>query len=107
VTEALRVLFQETGHRVTTADSVRSAVAACRADRPDVMLLDITLPDGDGVDVMRELTDDGAPPPTYALTGHDDPVTTARCVEAGCVEVLVKPVPARILLAKVRSLLGA
>jgi two-component system, OmpR family, KDP operon response regulator KdpE len=105
VTDALRVLFQETGHRVTTADSVRSAVAACRDDRPDVMLLDITLPDGDGVDVMRQLAGGGAPP-TFALTGHDDPVTTARCLEAGCAEVLVKPVPARILLAKVRSVLG-
>jgi CheY-like chemotaxis protein len=40
------------------------------------------------------------PATTVALTGHDDPVLTARCRAAGCRDVLLKPVPARELLAR-------
>jgi DNA-binding response OmpR family regulator len=104
VTDALRILFEETGHRVSTAGSVREAVDICGADRPDVMLLDLTLPDGSGLDVLAALG--GSPPATLALTGHDDPRTTARCLAAGCREVLLKPVPTRQLLDKVRAAAG-
>ena len=105
VVEALRMLFEETGHRVTVAGSIAETVAAARAERPDIMLLDLGLPDGDGLDALNTLTDEGrAPFATMALTGTDDPAITARCVAAGCREVLLKPVSPRILLAKVNAL---
>jgi len=104
VTEALGILLVETGHRVATAGSVREAVETARAERPDVMLLDLTLPDGDGLTVLRTLAAEGiAPRATVALTGHDDVVTTARCLEAGCRAVLGKPVPAMTLLRGLRE----
>lgn len=105
VTDALRLLFEETGHRVSIAASVSEGVVACTAaDRPDLVLLDLTLPDGDGLELLARLRDQGAPPPrTVAMTGHDDPPTRARCLAAGCTEVLVKPVPARELLSLVRA----
>ena len=59
VTEALGILLVETGHRVATAGSVREAVESARAERPDVMLLDLTLPDGDGLQVLRTLAKGG------------------------------------------------
>ncbi len=104
VTEALGILLVETGHRVATAASVREAVAAARAEPPDVLLLDLTLPDGDGLEVLRLLSAEGrAPRATVALTGHDDPVTEARCLAAGCRAVLGKPVPAATLLRGLRE----
>jgi two-component system KDP operon response regulator KdpE len=104
VTEALGILLVETGHRVATAGTVREAVDAVRAESPDVMLLDLTLPDGDGLDVLHTLTAEGrAPRTTVALTGHDDPVTEARCLAAGCRAVLGKPVPAAVLLRGLRE----
>jgi DNA-binding response OmpR family regulator len=103
VTSALRLLFEETGFRVSVAASVEDAVAACLADRPAVMLLDLTLGAQDGLAVLAALGAGAAPPATFALTGHDDRATAARCVAAGCREVLVKPVPTRELLAKVRG----
>jgi two-component system KDP operon response regulator KdpE len=101
VTDPLRILFEETGRRVVVADSVASAVSACETERPDLMLLDVTLPDGDGLSVLTLLAGGSAMPPvTVALTGHDDTLTVQRCRAAGCRDVLLKPVPVRDLLRR-------
>lgn len=102
---ALRLLFEETGYEVSVASSVKSAVDLGVALTPDVMLLDLTLTDGDGLTVLERLRGENCVPrSTIALTGHDDEEVRQRCLEAGCVEVLLKPVPIARLLALVRSL---
>ena len=101
VTGALRVLFEATGHRVSEAATVADAVQRCVEDAPDVMLLDLSLPDGDGLQVLRRLRASGtAAPITAVLTGRDDPVIASQCRALGCREVLLKPVAPRVLLAK-------
>jgi CheY-like chemotaxis protein len=101
VTDPLQILFEETGRRVVIAGTVASAVRACEAERPDLMLLDVTLPDGDGLSVLTLLAERSAlPPVTVALTGHDDTLTVQRCRAAGCRDVLLKPVPVRDLLRR-------
>jgi DNA-binding response OmpR family regulator len=98
---ALRVLFEETGHRVTVVHSVSGAVGAVEADTPDLVLLDLTLPDGDGLDVLARLRTSGARVGTVvALTGHEGPKIIAECRAAGCAEVLTKPVPIREILKR-------
>lgn len=101
VTSALRILFEETGRRVTVAHSVREAIAAGRKDPPDLLLLDLTLPDGDGLEVATTLSKAGVQPrATVAITGRDDPASLKRCADAGVTAVMVKPVPAKELLRK-------
>ena len=101
VTGPLQILFEETGRRVAIADSVVSAVRACEHERPDLMLLDVTLPDGDGLGVLEMLAGNpGLPAVTVALTGHDDSLTVQCCRAAGCRDVLLKPVPVRDLLRR-------
>ena len=95
VTNALRTLLDAVGFRSAAAHSVTEAIAAARARPPAAVLLDLTLPDGDGLEVLAGLAADGSPAPiTVALTGHDNPETVARCLAAGCRAVLVKPVRA-------------
>ena len=107
VTGALRILFEETGRRVTVAHSVADAVQAGAADPPDLLLLDLTLPDGDGLDVHRQLEKQGVhPKATVALTGRDDPATRERCRESGITELMTKPVASRVLLARTEEWLG-
>ena len=107
VSEALRVLFEETGHRVTVAASAAEAVETVVADSPDVMLLDLGLPDADGLTVLESLRARGvAIPMTVALTGDGDDATVARCRAAGCKEVLLKPVSPRELIRKVEYWTG-
>lgn len=107
VSGAMRILFEESGYRVSTTPSVADTVTVASTDPVDVLLLDLGLSDGDGLLALTELRALGhVPRISVALTGRDDPGTVARCTEAGCSAVLVKPVPARELIAKVRSWTG-
>jgi CheY-like chemotaxis protein len=84
---------------VSLAGSVAECVASCRDARPDILLLDLSLPDGDGLSALPRLRDEAALPPVVAaLTGHDDEATARRCREAGCRAVLLKPVPTREMM---------
>ncbi len=107
VGDAFRVLFESTGRRVTVVRTVADALAAARADPVDLMLLDLTLPDGTGFDILEQLNEEKSRPRvTVALTGRDEPAVVSRCYLLGCVAVLVKPVPARELLRKADGWLG-
>lgn len=107
VSNALRVLFESTGRRVSIAATVADALAAARA-APDLMLLDLTLPDGDGFAVLERLGGNGDRPRiVVAITGHDEPAVSERCRALGCADVLLKPVPARELLRLADAWLSA
>ena len=101
VTSALRILFEETGRRVTIAHSVREGIAAGRKDPPDLLLLDLSLPDGSGLEVATTLAAAGIKPSaTVAITGRDDPESLQRCADADITAVMVEPVPGKELLRK-------
>ena len=101
VGEAFRVLFESTGRRVSVVRTVADAVATARAEPVDLMLLDLTLPDGTGFDILEQLrAEDVRPRVTVALTGRDEPDVVSRCYALGCEAELVKPVPARELLRR-------
>jgi CheY-like chemotaxis protein len=107
VADAFRVLFQSTGRRVSVARTVAEAVATARGEPVDLMLLDLTLPDGNGLEILEALgQESGLPRVTVALTGRDEPDVVRRCRERGCSAVLVKPVPARELLRRVNEWLA-
>jgi two-component system OmpR family response regulator len=107
VTGALRILFEETGRRVTIAHSVAEAIAAGAQDPPDLLLLDLTLPDGDGLEVARQLAQRGVKAKaTVAITGRDDDDAFERCSAAGCTAVMVKPVPTAELLRRTNDWLA-
>jgi CheY-like chemotaxis protein len=108
VGDAFRVLFESTGRRVSVVRTVADALAAARAQRVDLMLLDLTLPDGSGLEILEELGEGTARPRvSVALTGRDEPEVVRRCQALGCAAVLVKPVPARELLQRAETWLSA
>jgi two-component system KDP operon response regulator KdpE len=108
VSGAMRVLFEETGHRVSTAATITETVAVAAADQVDLLLLDLGLADGDGLEVLVQLrAREALPRVAVALTGRDEPEVVARCRAMGCMEVLLKPVPARELLRMARGWLGS
>lgn len=107
VCDAMRVLFGETGHRVSTAGHVAEIVDIASSDPVDLLLLDLGLADGDGFEVLAALHERNAMARvTVALTGRDEPAITQRCIAAGCTRVLLKPVPARDLLRMAGEWLG-
>ena len=99
ISGALKMLLEAGGFHVTLAASAGEAEAWDGASAPDVLLLDIGLPDGDGLAVISSLERRGfRPGVTYAMTGHSDAGTRQRCIAAGCDDVLIKPVPIQQLL---------
>jgi DNA-binding NarL/FixJ family response regulator len=70
---AARALLELEGYTVVgDAGNVREAVAAARAMRPDVLLVDVGLPDGDGFEVAEELCGDAVPAPKTVFTSNRD-----------------------------------
>ena len=107
VADAMRLLFEETGHRVTTAGTIVDAVRVASIDPVDLLLLDLGLEDGDGLEVLDQLRAvDKLPRVAVALTGRDEPEVIERCRRAGCRAVLLNPVPVGDLLRKSREWLN-
>jgi len=104
---ALRLLLEETGHRVSDASTLAAAARVLSDDPPDVVLLDLTLGGEDGLSLMSSVrAHEGQRPIVVALTGHDDPDTLARCLDAGCRAVLVKPIKPLQLKSQIAEWLG-
>jgi PAS domain S-box-containing protein len=90
--ELLTMLLETEGHEVTLAFDGASAIASFQRRAPDVVLLDIGLPDMDGLELARRLHACGPHVPLVALTGYGDEATRARTRAFGFAEHLLKPV---------------
>ncbi|HEY4594594.1 MAG TPA: response regulator, partial [Thermoanaerobaculia bacterium] len=88
---AMAQLLEMFGYAVRTADSVASALQAAEGERIDVVVSDIGLPDGSGLDLMRQLLA-RQPVRGIALSGFGMEEDLRKSREAGFVEHLTKPV---------------
>ena len=97
---AFTILLEESGYDVATAGTGDDAVRLALARPPDLVLLDLGLPDRDGRSVAVELksTPATAGVPIVALTGRDENSERAALLAAGCAAYLVKPVDTRALI---------
>jgi CheY-like chemotaxis protein len=105
--EALSALFQAFGYNVTEAANGREAIAGVLSDRPDLILMDIMMPEVDGFDAARKIR---ALPgcenlPIIAVTAMEGVQELAR--QAGMTDYVRKPVDIHGLLAKVSNWLEA
>lgn len=103
----LEALLKPLGHALLRASNGRDAVAIFERERPDLVLLDLVMPDLDGIDVLTHLraSEQGAHVPVVLVTAHSDREHRLRGLEAGADEFLEKPIDTAILLARVRTLL--
>jgi CheY-like chemotaxis protein len=100
---ALALVMEHRGHEVRLADSGHMALAEARSFQPDVVLLDLDLPDMDGCEVARRLRAGGARAPLVALSGFGLESDRQRTQAAGCVAHLTKPVTPQQLEQVFRS----
>jgi two-component system CheB/CheR fusion protein len=96
----LSKLLRLMGHRVTAVTSVASALAAARQDRFDLIISDLGLPDGSGLDVMRHLRNEYSGR-AIALTGYGMESDIAASRDSGFAEHLTKPVDLNALQAAI------
>jgi two-component system cell cycle response regulator len=101
----LREQLELHGCAVVEADDGEAALAACRAERPDVVLLDIEMPKLDGREVLRQLKADPklADTPVVFLTGRTHADDVVEALRLGAHDYLRKPVVAAELLARVTA----
>ena len=94
-------LLSADGHEVFAAADGAQALAAVRQHRPDVVILDVTMPEIDGLEVCRRLKADPEfrLTPVVLVTGLSDVADRIRGIEAGADEFLTKPVHSHELRA--------
>jgi two-component system OmpR family response regulator len=92
------------GHVVRCSKSLAEARAALLAHTPDVLILDLALPDGTGIDFCKELRADGASFPILLLTAHGEVPQRVAGLDAGADDFLAKPFAMAELRARVRAL---
>ena len=97
-------LFELKGYRVRLAMSLAEARKELAERRPDAIVLDILLPDGNGLDFLRELRDTNDIP-VLLLTGLNEQGDVIKGLEQGGDDYLPKPYDFGILLARVESLI--
>ncbi|MBS7537626.1 response regulator transcription factor [Ancylobacter lacus] len=84
-------------------DSAQAAIDQVGADRVDLVLMDVGLPDMDGRDAVRVMRRNGFKAPVIMLTGHDTDSDAIMGLEAGANDYVVKPFRFAVLLARVRA----
>jgi PAS domain S-box-containing protein len=89
--KVMRRLLKAEGHYVTVAGTVSEGLACVRQATPDVLISDLGLPDGSGLDLMRELLEQGQHIASIALSGYGTPADVEKSRAAGFAEHLVKP----------------
>lgn len=96
--------FERERHRVSVASTIAEARAALAGDPPEVIVLDVALPDGNGVDLCRELRAQDIRIPILLLTAHGEVRQRVEGLDAGADDFLPKPFAVAELRARVRAL---
>jgi two-component system cell cycle response regulator DivK len=103
----LRDLLASAGYEIVEAVTGKEGVSMAQMHRPDVIIMDIQMPEMDGYEATRQIKANSAlrdipiiAVTSYALSGDDK-----RAYEAGCVDYITKPFSPRQLLAKIEEFL--
>jgi len=108
--EAVREWLQICGATVETAATVRDALARIRRAAPDLVVLDVLLPDGTGWDLlarMRKAVPGGRGVPAVAITGAPPSAVAGPAGEHGVRHVITKPIAAEALAAALADCLSS
>ncbi|MER0095453.1 response regulator transcription factor [Corynebacterium sp. KPL2699] len=104
VRESLRRSLRFNGYDVLTASDGLEAVEAVRSENPELLILDVMMPNMDGLEVCRTLRSEGWDRPILVLTARDGVSDRVAGLDAGADDYLPKPFALEELLARVRSL---
>lgn len=104
----VKEILEDEGFDVTLAEDAHTARQARRARRPDLTLLDIWMPDTDGITLLKEWSQDGPPEtPVIMMSGHGTVETAVEATRLGAYDFLEKPLSLPKLVLTVRHALEA
>ena len=106
IRDLLREILEDERFEVSTAGSVQEARMAWRSHRPDLVLLDIWMPDGDGISLLKEWSDDQPlDVPVVMISGHGSVETAVEATRLGAYDFLEKPLSMGKLVVTVQRAL--
>lgn len=105
--ENLRILLQKAGHAVSDVSSGEAAIPKARAEKPDVIIMDVVMPGVNGFQATRTLSKDPATGhiPVIVVSSKNQETDRVWALRQGAKEYLVKPVKEADLLAKINAVL--
>jgi FixJ family two-component response regulator len=103
VRESLELLIRTAGWQPETYESAEAFLARPRSPSPGCLVLDVSLPDLNGLDLQQRIGADRADLPIIFITGHGDVPMTVRAMKAGAAEFLTKPFGDDVLLSAIAS----
>ncbi|MEY4951740.1 MAG: Polar-differentiation response regulator DivK [Pseudomonadota bacterium] len=100
--------LERQGWTVVVAEDGLEAVAVCRSAKPDLVLMDVAMPNMNGLEATRALRADPATAATkiIAVTAHAMDANRIECIEAGCDDFATKPINFPELVAMIRDHMG-
>jgi two-component system KDP operon response regulator KdpE len=104
IRKVLSMLFETNGFRVVTADTCELGVRQAQTYRPDVCIVDLGLPDGDGIHFIRKVRG-WSPVAILVLTARVAELQRLAAFEAGADDYVIKPFSSPELLARVRAIM--
>jgi two-component system KDP operon response regulator KdpE len=104
IRDVLRVLLEGENYRVVEAETARRAEVEARSHKPDLLLVDLGLPDGKGIDVIKRVRE-WSPVPIIVLSARTLEAEKIAALDVGADDYVTKPFSAAELLARVRAAL--
>ena len=106
VRESLELLIQNAGWKTATFASAQEFLSHPRAFSPSCLILDVGLPDLDGLDLQKRIAVDRMDMPIIFISGNADVPMTVRAMKAGAIEFLTKPFGDNVILTAIGQALA-
>ncbi len=106
VRRSLELLIESAGWQAATFASAQGFLRCPRSPAPSCLVLDVALPDLDGLELQRRVATDRQEMPIIFISGYGDVPMTVRAMKAGAMEFLTKPLCSEALLSAIRHALG-
>lgn len=107
IRETVRLALDHAGYYVIAVGEPERALAVVRAEKPDLVIMDLYMPGSDGRDLIRSLKSDPtiSKTPVILFSASDEAIDVVSGLQSGAVEYLGKPIDGEILLSKIRHIL--
>ena len=105
IRNALVILLEEEGHTVRLASDGETALAECKRQRPDLLLLDIMMPKKNGYQVLKQIRRDDPSLPVIFLSAKGSPADVSLGLDLGSDDYLPKPFDSEVLVSRIKAVL--